>query len=91
MNSFNRNIEQFIYTLSIDCIANAMIVTETWSLLVTGSPYYIWEEKLRRVKKTLKSWAKTTPPPGLAKSHAASALEIHQSKIEVGNVDVTDI
>ena len=32
-----------------------------------------------------------TPPPGLAKTHAATALETQQSKMEVGIMDAEDI
>ena len=67
------------------------LVSETWALPVTGSPFYIWEEKLRRVKKSLKSWAKLSPPPGLAKTHTVTALALHQSKMEEGNVVAEDI
>lgn len=28
---------------------------------VKGSPFFVWEEKLRRVKRALKSWAKSLP------------------------------
>ena len=31
------------------------LVTETWKKAVSGSPFYIWEEKLRRLKVALKS------------------------------------
>ena len=31
------------------------IVVDTWSPPVTGSPFFIWEEKLRRLKKVLKN------------------------------------
>ena len=34
------------------------IVAESWAHLVTGSSFFVWEEKLRRLKKSLKSWAK---------------------------------
>ena len=36
------------------------IVYETWSAPVLGSSFYAWEEKLRRVKRVLKLWAKST-------------------------------
>ena len=43
------------------------IVADSWSPLVTGSPFYVWEEKLRRLKKELKSWAKLIPSPNYKK------------------------
>ena len=39
------------------------IVAKAWSTSVTGSPFYIWEEKLQRVKKMLKDWAKKLETP----------------------------
>ena len=53
------------------------IVAESWSPPVTGSPFYVWEEKLRRLKKILKSWAKAIPSPPNKKTHAALELESH--------------
>ena len=46
------------------------IVADTWSHLVTRSPFYVWEEKLRRMKKILKSWAKAILSPSDQKIHA---------------------
>ena len=57
-------------------------IVDTWSLLVTRSPSFIWEEKLRRLKRALKSWAKSLPSPTLKKSLAALALENHQTSME---------
>ena len=67
------------------------IVVKSWSLLVTGSPFYVWEEKLRRLKKNLKSWAKAIPSPSDKKSHAALELESHQAAMEDNIVDNIDI
>ena len=39
------------------------LVSEIWQKSVIGSPFFIWEEKLRRLKAALKSWAKTHPSP----------------------------
>ena len=47
------------------------IVVDSWSLPLTRSPFYVWEEKLRRLKKELKSWAKAIPSPTNKKSHVA--------------------
>ena len=67
------------------------IVADTWSLPVTGSPSYIWEEKLRRLKRALKSWAKSIPSPTLKKSLAVHALEEHQTSMEEKIVAQKDI
>ena len=53
------------------------IVADSWSPPVTGSPFFIWEEKLRRLKKALNTWAKSIPSPNYKKSQAALTLEIH--------------
>ena len=67
------------------------IVGEAWYPPVSGSPFYVWEEKLRRTKKALKGWAKSIPPPSHIKIQAAHALEMHQASMEdriVGNSDI---
>ena len=67
------------------------LVSKAWAPPVTGSPFFVWEEKLRRLKKALKDWAKSLIPPGQAKFLAAHALEMHQTKIEGGTVDYNDL
>ena len=39
------------------------LVLNSWKTPVKGSPFFIWEEKLRRLKAVLKSWAKSLPSP----------------------------
>jgi hypothetical protein len=39
------------------------LVTRIWNGTVIGSPFFVWEENLRRLKKALKSWAKTLSSP----------------------------
>jgi hypothetical protein len=39
------------------------LVHHSWKDPVTGSPFYVWEEKLRRLKTNLKSWAKNLVSP----------------------------
>ena len=46
------------------------IVVEAWSASVMGSPFFIWEEKLRRVKKALEKWAKYLENTNKKKSQA---------------------
>ena len=67
------------------------IVADAWSPPVTGSPFYVWEEKLRRLKKVLKGWAKSIPSPNLKKVQAALALETHQASMEDKIVVNSDI
>ena len=33
------------------------IIYNAWSCFIPGSPAYIWEQKLKRVKSALKQWA----------------------------------
>ena len=39
------------------------LVAKIWNGPVSGSPFYVWEEKLRRLKRALKEWAKSLPNP----------------------------
>ena len=58
--------------------ANFMqIVKESWSQPVNGSPFFVWEEKLRRTKVALKCWAKTLPNPAAERKNLQSQLEAH--------------
>ena len=67
------------------------IVVDSWSSLVTGSLFFVWEEKLRRLKKALKTWAKSIPSPNYKKTQAVLALEIHEADVEDRTVDYIDI
>jgi exonuclease III len=58
------------------------LVHHSWKDPVTGSPSYVWEEKLRRLKTTLKSWAKTLVSPLAERKQAQETLEIHQQIME---------
>lgn len=53
------------------------IVKDSWSQPVNGSPSYIWEEKLRRVKSALKCWAKTLPNAATQRKKLQSELDAH--------------
>ena len=58
------------------------VVTETWKKPVTGSPFYIWEEKLRWLKEALKRWAKIQPSPIAERKKAQRDLGNHQLLME---------
>lgn len=58
------------------------LVSLSWKEPVRESLYFVWEEKLRRLKKALKSWAKSLKPPGLQRQEAQSSLEDHQPLLE---------
>ena len=53
------------------------IVKECWAHPVNGSPFYVWEEKLRRTKAALKSWAKTLPNPAVERKNLQNQIEAH--------------
>ena len=53
------------------------LVAKIWNGTVIGSPIFVWEENLRRLKKNLKSWAKTLPNPILDRQEAQRQLEAH--------------
>ena len=44
------------------------IFFEAWTAPISGSPFYIWEEKLRRAKRMLKNWAKYLKTPNIKKN-----------------------
>jgi exonuclease III len=63
------------------------LVTKTWNETVRGSAFFVWEEKLRRLKVALKSWEKTLPNPTLARQETQKQLEKHQLDME--NQEIT--
>jgi hypothetical protein len=58
------------------------MVKESWKQPVKGSPFFVWEEKLRRMKVVLKSWAKHLPNPATKRKKIQSALELHHLHLE---------
>lgn len=57
-------------------------VKECWNQPVKGLPFYIWEEKLRRMKGALKRWAKTLSNPATIRKTTKAALVTHQNDME---------
>ena len=51
-----------------------------------GSPFYIWEEKLRRVKKALKTWVESAMCPSQRRINAMLSLEAHQLNMEATQI-----
>ena len=47
-----------------------------------GSPFYVWEGKLRRLKADLKAWAKGLSSPMAERIRIQKALERHQMALE---------
>ena len=58
------------------------LVSESWQRAVSGSPFFIWEEKLRRLKAALKSCVKTQPSPISERMQAQRELGSHQLLME---------
>eukprot|EP00253_Pinus_taeda_P010912 PITA_10912 len=54
--------------------------------LIKGSPFFVWEEKLRRVKTTLKSWVKTLPNPANERKILQRSLESHHLQAETADI-----
>jgi hypothetical protein len=42
----------------------------------------VWEEKIRRLKRALKLWAKNQPSPIVVRLEAQAQLEAHQLEME---------
>ena len=62
------------------------LVSETWKKNVSGSPFFIWEEKLRRLKAALKNWTKNQPSPILERKKAQRDLGNHQMLMESATI-----
>eukprot|EP00253_Pinus_taeda_P007450 PITA_07450 len=62
------------------------VVKESWSHPVTGSPFYIWEEKIRRLKFALKHWSKSIPNPAAERKNIQSQLKANQLNAEEAHI-----
>ena len=51
-----------------------------------GSPFYICEEKLRKLKIKLKGWAKSLPHPAKERKMAQESLEQHHIQNEEAEI-----
>eukprot|EP00253_Pinus_taeda_P023602 PITA_23602 len=58
------------------------LVKDCWNQSIKGSPFFIWEEKLERVKRALKHWAKSLPKPDTERKNIKVSLANHQSHME---------
>ena len=61
-------------------------MSNSWKYHVYGSPFYVWESKLRRLKIDLKAWAKGLRSPTDERKRAQRALERHQLVLEESSV-----
>ena len=64
------------------------LVKDCWRQPVKGSPFFVWEENLRRVKGALKRWAKTLSNPASKMKNIKASLASHQLQME--NAIVTE-
>ena len=58
------------------------LVKESWIQSVKGSAFFVWEEKLRRVKAALKTWVQSLPNPAVERKKIQECLKIHQTRSE---------
>jgi len=65
------------------------IIAAAWRVWITGTPTFIWEHKLKLVKRALKEWVKTSySSPSREKELLKAQLEETQSKMEVATITV---
>jgi hypothetical protein len=58
-------------------------ICQAWDTWIPDTPVYIWEKKLKLVKKSLKEWAKESfLSPSIEKEKLHSKLEELQLKME---------
>ena len=62
------------------------VVKDAWSVSISGSASFVWEEKLRRTKKALKSWAKLIVSPSQIRLESQQNLEDHQHIMESDSI-----
>lgn len=58
------------------------VVAEAWNQKIQGSPFFVWEEKLRALKRRLKEWAKALKTPAAKRKESIENLIAHQSSME---------
>ena len=58
------------------------MVSDAWKRPVHGSPFYVWEEKMRGLKRRLKEWARTLKTPSSKRKEALDSLAAHQLTLE---------
>lgn len=58
------------------------LVQDCWNFPMKGSAFFIWEEKLRRLKAVLKTGAKSLPSPAKERKQAQDNLAKHHAQSE---------
>ena len=67
------------------------LVASSWAIHVSSTPFFVWEEKLRRLKKALKLWAKSLPSLVVVRMEAQVNLENHQLSLEEHSPDLANL
>eukprot|EP00253_Pinus_taeda_P011135 PITA_11135 len=62
------------------------LVKDIWMQPVKCSPFFVWEEKLRRVKRALKTWVKSLPNPANERKNLQCSLENHHLHAETADI-----
>ena len=58
------------------------VVSDSWETQVKGSPSFIWEAKIKKLKHELKGWARSIPSPISRRKSAQAELEAHQTHMD---------
>eukprot|EP00253_Pinus_taeda_P012315 PITA_12315 len=58
------------------------VVSDSWNRPVHGSPFFVWEEKIRSLKRNLKVWAKRLQTPTSKRKENTDRLAAHQIEME---------
>jgi len=66
-------------------------VSNVWTRKVNGSAFYVWEEKLRRLKAELKGWEKKQADPITLRLESQRHLESHQLALENKEITQQDL
>ena len=63
------------------------IISSAWRCFISGSPTFSWEQKLKRVKISLKSWEKNHyQEPSKQKDEIINKMEALQAEMEVSEI-----
>ena len=63
-------------------------VSQVWSQFVEGSPNFLWEQKLKHTKYTLKNWIKT-PLTNPSRSRKASVHALAKLQLSMEDSDIS--
>ena len=61
-------------------------MSDSWDNQIKGSPSFIWEAKIKRLKHDLKSWARSITSPISKRKTAQEELEAHQLHMDTSSI-----